>query len=82
MLEKGAKGKVTKFADGTELLRIIKIYTNSEKMQACVLLLNVDNKAADKIYPWEKNNAINGQIIIRSKLVIDVWQGEFERIVF
>lgn len=41
MLQGGANDKVTKFADGTELLRIVKIYTNSEKTQTCVLLLNV-----------------------------------------
>jgi len=74
MLEEGENDKVTKFADGAELLRVVKFYTNSEKMQTRFLLLNVDNKAADKRHPWEKNNDINKQIIICSKLGIAIWQ--------
>lgn len=81
MLEEGANDEVTKFADGTELLRFIKNYTNSEKMQNCVLLLNVDNKAADKNISMGKKFVINEQIIICSKLGIAIWQEEFERII-
>lgn len=82
MVEEGANCKITKFADGTEWLSICKIYTTSEKVQTCVPLLNVGTKAADKIYPQEKNNALNEQVIIYSKLATAIWQGKFERIIF